>query len=67
MFKLIWNLLALAGLALVAGMIWLVVKTGYGMQDVMNLGNFSNFDGNAATGVAPRQNRQRTTRSTLCE
>ncbi|MGB5304667.1 MAG: DUF302 domain-containing protein [Gammaproteobacteria bacterium] len=34
MFKFIWNLLALLGLAMVAGCIWLVVNHGSGLQNL---------------------------------
>lgn len=34
MFKFIWNLLALVGLAMVAGCIWLVVNHGSGLQNL---------------------------------
>ena len=44
MIKLIWNLLALTGLALVAGLIWIAMTYGFGMQDVKNLKNLSSFD-----------------------
>ena len=44
MIKLIWNLLALTGLALVAALIWVAMTYGFGMQDVKNLKNLSSFD-----------------------
>ena len=44
MIKLIWNLLALTGLALVAGLIWVAMTYGFGMQDMKNLKNLSSFD-----------------------
>ena len=44
MIKLIWNLLALTGLALVAGLVWVAMTYGFGMQDVKNLKNLSTFD-----------------------
>lgn len=44
MIKFIWNLLALTGLALVAGLIWVAMTYGFGMQDVKNLKNLSSFD-----------------------
>ncbi|MDH3985278.1 MAG: DUF302 domain-containing protein [Gammaproteobacteria bacterium] len=44
MIKLIWNLLALTGLALVAGLVWVAITYGFGMQDVKNLKNLSTFD-----------------------
>ena len=47
MIKLIWNLLALTGLALIAGLIWIAMTYGFGMQDVKNLKNLSSFDAKA--------------------
>ena len=44
MFKLIWNLMALLGLALVAGVIWLSFNHGFGMQNFKDLKNLSGFD-----------------------
>ncbi len=44
MFKLIWNLMALLGLALVAGVIWLVVNHDFGMQNFKDFKNLSSFD-----------------------
>jgi uncharacterized protein (DUF302 family) len=44
MFKLIWNLMALLGFALVAGVIWLSVNHGFGMQNFKDLKNLSGFD-----------------------
>lgn len=44
MIKLIWNLFALTGLALVAGLIWVAMTYGFGMQDIKNLKNLSSFD-----------------------
>lgn len=44
MIKLIWNLLALTGLALIAGLVWIAMTYGFGMQDVKNLKNLSSFD-----------------------
>jgi uncharacterized protein (DUF302 family) len=44
MIKLIWNLLALTGLALIAGLIWIAMTYGFGVQDVKNLKNLSSFD-----------------------
>jgi len=48
MIKLIWNLFALTGLALVAGLVWVAMTYGFGMQDVKNLKNLSSFDPLAA-------------------
>ena len=44
MLRLIWNLFALLGLALVAGIIWLSLTYGFGMQNFRELGNLSSFD-----------------------
>jgi uncharacterized protein (DUF302 family) len=44
MIKLIWNLFALTGLVLVAGLIWVAMTYGFGMQDIKNLKNLSSFD-----------------------
>ena len=48
MIKLLWNLFALTGLALVAGLIWVAMTYGFGMQDVKNLKNLGSFDPMAA-------------------
>ena len=48
MIKLIWNLLALIGFAMVTGLVWLAVTTGFGMQNVKDLQNLKNFDPMAA-------------------
>jgi uncharacterized protein (DUF302 family) len=48
MLKLIWNLLALVGLALVAGLIWLMVSYDFGLQNMKDLGNLKSFDSKAA-------------------
>jgi uncharacterized protein (DUF302 family) len=47
MFKLLWNLLALLGLAVAAGLIWMMVAFDFGMQNIKDLGNLSSFDDNA--------------------
>ena len=47
MFKLLWNLLALLGLAVAAGLIWTMVAFDFGMQNIKDLGNLSSFDDNA--------------------
>jgi uncharacterized protein (DUF302 family) len=44
MMKLIWNLLALVGLLVVAGIIWLAVAHGFGLQNFKDLANLKNFD-----------------------
>jgi len=44
MIRLIWNLLALLGLAILAGVIWLTVTFDFGLQDFRNLGNIGKFD-----------------------
>ena len=48
MIKLIWNLLALIGFAMVAGLVWLAITFGFGMQNVKDLQNLKNFDPMAA-------------------
>ncbi len=48
MIRLIWNLLALIGFAMVAGLIWLASTSGFGMQNVKDLQNLKNFDPKAA-------------------
>ena len=48
MIKLLWNLFALTGLALVAGLIWVAMTYDFGMQDVKNLKNLGSFDPEAA-------------------
>jgi uncharacterized protein (DUF302 family) len=48
MIKLIWNLLALIGFAMVAGLIWLASTSGFGMQNVKDLQNLKDFDPKAA-------------------
>jgi uncharacterized protein (DUF302 family) len=44
MIKLIWNLLALMGLVLLAGIIWVAVTYGFGMQNIKDLQNLKTFD-----------------------
>jgi len=44
MIKLIWNLLALVGLAIVAGVIWIAVTQGFGLQNFKDFANLKNFD-----------------------
>jgi uncharacterized protein (DUF302 family) len=48
MMKLIWNLLALVGLAIVAGVIWLAVTQNFGVQNVKDLANLKHFDPKSA-------------------
>ncbi len=52
MFKLLWNLLALVGLVIVAGLIWVFFAYGFNMQNLKDLGNLSAFDENAPTVYA---------------
>jgi len=47
MFRLIWNLLALFGLAVVAGLIWVAVTYDFGVQNLRDAGNLADFDGKA--------------------
>lgn len=47
MIKLIWNLLALLGLAIIACIIWLMVTFGFGIQNLRDLGNVGHFDSKA--------------------
>jgi len=47
MFKLLWNLLALVGLAVAAGVIWVTVNLDFGMQNFKDFKNLSSFDDNA--------------------
>jgi len=49
MIKLIWNILALIGLALVAGIIWVAVTYDFGMQNFKDLANLKNFDPGAGS------------------
>jgi uncharacterized protein (DUF302 family) len=44
MLKFIWNLLALAGLAIIAGIIWLAFSLDFGFQNFRDLGNLKSFD-----------------------
>ena len=52
MFKLLWNLLALVGLVIVAGLVWVFFAYGFNMQNLKDLGNLSEFDENAPTVYA---------------
>ena len=47
MIKLIWNLLALVGLALVAGIIWIMFTYGFGLQNFKDMSNLKSFDSKA--------------------
>jgi uncharacterized protein (DUF302 family) len=47
MIKLVWNLLALLGLALVAGLVWVAITFDFGLQNMKDLGNVSSFDSKA--------------------
>jgi len=44
MIKLIWNLLALVGLAIVAGVIWVSFTYSFGLQNFKDFANLKNFD-----------------------
>jgi uncharacterized protein (DUF302 family) len=44
MLKLLWNLLALLGLAAIAGLVWVIVAMGFNLQNLKDLGNLSSFD-----------------------
>ena len=44
MFKLIWNLLALVGLAMVAGLVWVAYTYDFGIDNLKDLANLSDFD-----------------------
>jgi uncharacterized protein (DUF302 family) len=44
MLRLIWNVLALVGLAAVAGIIWLSLTYGFGVQNFRAMANLSSFD-----------------------
>jgi len=45
--KLIWNLLALIGLAIVAGLVWIMFTYGFGLQNLKDLQNLKSFDSKA--------------------
>lgn len=47
MIKLIWNLLALIGLAIVAGLVWIMFTYGFGLQNLKDLQNLKSFDSKA--------------------
>jgi uncharacterized protein (DUF302 family) len=49
MIKLIWNLLALVGLVIVAGVIWILATQGYGLQNIKDFANLRNFDPKAGS------------------
>ncbi len=44
MIKLIWNLLALVGLVIVAGVIWVAITYGFGLQNFKDFANLKDFD-----------------------
>ena len=47
MIKLIWNLLALIGLAIVAGLVWIMFTYGFGLKNLKDLQNLKSFDSKA--------------------
>ena len=47
MFRLIWNLFALFGLAVVAGLVWVAFTYGFGAQNLRDAGNLADFDAEA--------------------
>ncbi len=47
MFKLLWNLLALVGLAVVGGLIWTGITYDFGLQNLKDLKNLASFDAKA--------------------
>jgi len=47
MLKLIWNLIALVGLACIAGLIWLAITYDFGLQNIKDLRNLRSFDAEA--------------------
>ena len=47
MFRLIWNLFALLGLVVVAGLIWVAVTYHFGPQNIKDAGNLADFDAKA--------------------
>jgi uncharacterized protein (DUF302 family) len=52
MLKLLWNLLALFGLAVVAGLVWFMISFDFGMQNLKDMGNLSSFDEKAPSVYA---------------
>lgn len=52
MLKLLWNLLALFGLVIVAGLVWVFFAHGFNLQNLKDLGNLSAFDDKAPTVYA---------------
>ncbi|MGD2138552.1 MAG: DUF302 domain-containing protein [Gammaproteobacteria bacterium] len=44
MFKLIWNLIALFGLIVIAGLIWVAYSYDIGVQNIKDTGHLSGFD-----------------------
>jgi uncharacterized protein (DUF302 family) len=49
MLKLLWNLFALFGLVIVAGLVWVFFAYGFNIQNLKDLGNLSAFDEKAPT------------------
>jgi uncharacterized protein (DUF302 family) len=47
MLKLIWNLIALVGLACIAGLVWLAITYDFGLQNIKDLRNLRSFDAEA--------------------
>lgn len=47
MFKLLWNLLALVGLAVISGLIWTGINYDVGLQNLKDLRNLQSFDAKA--------------------
>ena len=47
MFKIIWNLLALLGLVIAAGVVWVAINHDFGIQNFKDLQNLSAFDDKA--------------------
>jgi len=48
MIRLIWNLLALVGLVVVAGIIWLAINGNFGVQGLRSVGSLADFDPKAS-------------------
>ena len=48
MIKFIWNLLALVGLALLAGLAWMMVTYDFGLQNIKDISNLQSFDSKAS-------------------
>jgi len=47
MIKFLWNLLALVGLAVIAGLVWVMVTYNFGLDNIKDLGNLQSFDSKA--------------------